>query len=73
MRRNIRKIRLFTVKAITACALAVFVLSSMAIDSQSMLPSILALSSSMWLLLVSWANNWWNKPEKGGVQYVQNR
>ena len=59
MQKAKRKIKNFILKSITWVASILFLLSACALDSESMIPSIVLLVSMGWLALFIYANSEW--------------
>lgn len=53
-----RRIKNAILKAITAIAGTVFVLSACMLDSESYIPMILCMASGLWLSAFAYANGW---------------
>ena len=51
-----KKIRLYTVRALTAIAAVCFIFCACCIDAESNVPFYAGVVSGFWLLLVAWAN-----------------
>jgi hypothetical protein len=51
-----KKIRLYTVRALTAFAAVCFIFCACLLDAKSDVPFYAGVASGFWLLLVAWAN-----------------